>query len=241
METLRLQHHLTREALARLADMPLSTVDRICQNRHRPTPANLTKLLRVLNLDTWQHRHLHELFESAAPLPSTDELRGLLSGPAITDHLDHYDNRDILVVYFDPLRTVLTANRAFHRVVPGLEHVEDNFALWLFTPTARTILDNWEAEALRLVTTLRAALGHHRDSPRAHHLFRQLRAYPEFNRLWETTAGHVTYGRRPPTPMHLHTPDTHEHRTLCFEVHEFGGHTDIHVIHATYDPPAPTG
>ncbi|WP_040786032.1 helix-turn-helix domain-containing protein [Nocardia pneumoniae] len=238
LEFLRRHHHLSRESAAQHAGISTSYLNRIAQNRKLLPGRNVvTKLAHSYGLDPWQQRHLHELWEPSAPLTPADELRHRLTSLDVQRHLDHLDTREILAVYIDPLATVLHGNQTFHRTVPGLADADNNLALWMFTLAARRIIDNWNDEARLAVTILRGALGRYRDLPRAQHLFRTLRADPEFTRLWESTTLQVAYGRRNPAPIRLHTLDADEPFPLSLEISEFADCTDVLIAYGIHDTP----
>ncbi|WP_433195794.1 helix-turn-helix domain-containing protein [Nocardia sp. CA-107356] len=239
LEFLRRHHHLSRESAAQHAGISTSYLNRLAQNRKLfPRRNVVTKLAHSYGLDPCQQRYLHELWEPSAHLPSADEMRHRLTSLGVPAHLDYLDTREVLAVYIDPLRTVLQGNQIFHRTVPGLADAGNNLALWIFTATARRIIDNYDDEARLAVTILRAALGRYRDLPRARHLFQTLCADPEFTRLWESTTLQVAYGRPSPAPIRLRTPDTDEPRTLNLEISEFTDCADVLVAYGIYTPPA---
>ncbi|WP_405183038.1 hypothetical protein OG225_19685 [Nocardia sp. NBC_01377] len=188
-------------------------------------------LLDAANKDRVRRLFGDEPFEAAVArgplslhLQSADELRQRLTRQGVDAHLD---TRNVLAVCIDPLRTVLHGNRTFHRLVPGLAEVDNNYVRWLFTPAARDRITNWDAEIVHAVTILRANLGRYRDLPRARKLYRELRATPDFPPIWDSTPMQVAFGCPRLEPLHIRTPDTHETFTLGLEIIDYGGSPDI--------------
>ncbi|MCX4098349.1 helix-turn-helix domain-containing protein [Nocardia sp. alder85J] len=230
----RRRRGMSREAAARRADISYSYLTRIEREHLRPTRDVLDSLTFTYHLDPWQQRHTRELWEPSMPLPAAGELRHHLSDPAVLAYMDHLSARDILAAHIDPLSTVLHGNHAFHRHVPGLtEHADTNLALWLFTPTARQVIDHWDHEARHGVTLLRGALGRYRDTPQARSLLRKLRQHNNFNELWAETRLHVTYGRTTATPIRLH--DSTELVPLSLQVTEYADRNDILIAYGITD------
>ncbi|WP_433759558.1 hypothetical protein [Nocardia sp. CA-135398] len=241
LEFLRRHHHLSRESAAQNAGISTSYLNKLAQNRKLLPRRNIvTKLARSYGLDSWQQRHLHELWEPSAHLTPAGELLHRITGLGVRAHLDHLDTREVLAVYIDPLATVLAGNWTFHRTVPGLADAGNNLALWMFTPTARRTIDNWDDEARLTVTILRGALGRYRDVPRARQLFQTLRANTEFAHIWDSTVLQVAYGRRYPAPIRLHTPDATEPLPLSLEISEFTDCADVLVAYGIFDAPTST-
>ncbi|MET7769068.1 hypothetical protein [Nocardia sp. NPDC005366] len=237
LEFLRHRRHLSRESTAKEAGFSGGRLNQINQKRTAPGPAVFKKLLTAFDtdLDTDQRRHLRELKKPSLYLPTTGELRQRLTRQGVDAHLNYLDTRNMLALCIDPLRFVLHANQTFHRMVPGLAEVDNNYVRWLFTPAARDRITDWDTEVIHTITILRANLGRYRALPRARDLYRQLRATPGFTPIWDATTMQVAYGCPHNQLLHIHTPDTDETSTLRLEISDYGGCPETLLIHGFPD------
>ncbi|WP_435593857.1 hypothetical protein [Nocardia sp. bgisy118] len=238
LEFLRLRDRRSRADVARSADISTSHLDKIVANRIIPGPNSFAKLTHAFDLDFDQRQHLHELWQPSRGLPHAQELRQRLTSAGVQADLDGLDTRDVLAVYFDPLRTVLHGNRIFHRTVPGLAEADNNYSLWMFSPTARDNIDNWESEIRHTVAILRGTFGRYRDLPRARSLFMKLRATPDFSRLWDSTPMQVAYECRRLAPINLRAPWTNQPRSVSLGIGEYGESPDVLIGYGVSDTPA---
>ncbi|MFF2085419.1 hypothetical protein ACFVVM_16720 [Nocardia sp. NPDC058176] len=237
LEYLRLHHDLSREALAREADISASYLHRIIRKRLHPGTKALPGLIGAFDLDAAQQRHLHELLQPSADLAPITELRSRLSDLGIQSHLDSLDNHEVMAALFDPLQTVLHGNRVFHRLMPGIADAGNNIVQWMCTPTARDSYDTWDDDMRYFVRMLRTALGRYRDLPRARALFRTLRTYPEFRRVWDSTPMQLTYGPRT-APFRIRTTGSAIPTSLGIEVDEYDDCPDVIIVHGLYNTTA---
>ncbi|WP_040713560.1 MmyB family transcriptional regulator [Nocardia takedensis] len=236
LEYLRNQHGLSREALAHRIDKSTSLLNQVAYGTRAASVEVLEALACVFNLSDDEQTHIRELSEPSQHLPPADAIRSCLIDLNVQANLDEADARDTLLVYLDPLRTVLLGNRIFHRAVPGLADADGNYFLWLFSAEARRLVADWEDEARLAVTILRTVLGRHRALPRAHALFRKLMTDPDFARIWESTTMQVAYGRGIRNPIRARTPDSTEPISLDLEIAEFGGCEYTISAYGTYKP-----
>ncbi|MFF0531125.1 helix-turn-helix domain-containing protein [Nocardia amikacinitolerans] len=174
----------------------------------------LDHLVAAYGLDRAQARYTRDLALPPVPLPPLEELRARTETLDRRAKLARLDDRYVAAAYIDPLWNLVLANQRFRTALPGIEQFGDNLCLWFFhpgstTPTAEHLVLDHHSAAAYLVTTLRGALGRHRETPHARTLYQDLRGSDLFSQIWDTSIA-VAYGRRPDDPIHLRDPTTGE-------------------------------
>src|SRR5262249_28047176 len=173
---------LRREEVAQLAGVSTTYYTFLEQGRDlRPSWEVLDAIARALRLNPAERAHLHTLGSGSpkpAPRPVTETLPPAVS--ALVDRLDPYPTY-VPGRYWD----VLASSRAARLLWPDwptLPPADRNMLWWIFTdPTAKTVLVDWEAEALALLAKFRAAADRYPDDPSFGSLIERLQnASPEF-------------------------------------------------------------
>ncbi|MFC3961640.1 MmyB family transcriptional regulator [Nocardia jiangsuensis] len=226
---------LSQEPAAHAAGISSSYLRHIERQQMRPTRKVLEVLMAVYQLDPPQKRHTQQLWEPSAELLPAQELRRHLDTPAIREHLNRLGLRHVPTAYLDPLATVLHGNPSFRLAFPDLGEADDNLPLWLFSPTGRRVVANWEYEARECVTAMRAALGRYRDTPQARRLLEHLLTDNDFERLWQSTRLEVSYSRHATTTLRPLYPDSTAPMPLSFQITEVADRDDILVATGIYD------
>ncbi|MGY0061576.1 helix-turn-helix transcriptional regulator [Streptomyces sp. LZ34] len=212
---------LRREEVAMLAGVSIEYYRRLEQGKqHRPGPAVLEAVARVLRLDEDERRHLYELTRAAdapaAPAKMPPPSRTLR--PDVLRMLDIVDPCPAYVL--SRANDLLAANRRGLRLLPGLEEWPErqrNTARYTFLhPAARRLYGNWDEVAAATVAHLRAAAGCHADAPDVTGVIGELVVKSEeFAALWQRyDVRSRTNGRK-----HFTHPSTGT-MTLGYEVYE---------------------
>jgi 8-oxo-dGTP pyrophosphatase MutT (NUDIX family)/transcriptional regulator with XRE-family HTH domain len=177
---------LRREEVAQLAGVSTTYYTFLEQGRDlRPSWEVLEAIARALRLGPAERAHLHTLGSSAPKTPrrvSAEKLPEAVS--ALVNRMDPYPAY-VTGRYWD----VLASNRAARLLWtdwPALPQQDRNMLWWTFTdPAARTVLVEWETEALGLLARFRAAADRRPDDPSFTALIDRLRnASPEFRTFW---------------------------------------------------------
>jgi 8-oxo-dGTP pyrophosphatase MutT (NUDIX family)/transcriptional regulator with XRE-family HTH domain len=178
---------LRREEVAQLAGVSTTYYTFLEQGRDlRPSWEVLEAIARALRLGPAERAHLHTLGSGApksAPRPAAETLPDAVS--ALVDRMDPYPAY-VTGRYWD----VLASNRAARLLWtdwPALPPQDRNMLWWTFTnPAARSVLVDWEPEALAQLARFRAAADKHPDDPSFTALIERLRnASPEFRASWQ--------------------------------------------------------
>src|SRR5262249_13633415 len=149
---------LRREEVAQLAGVSTTYYTFLEQGRDlRPSWEVLDAIARALRLNPAERAHLHTLGSGSPqpappPAPPTPAPRRVTDTPppAVSELVDRLDPSPTYVTgrYWD----VLASNRAARLLWPDwptLPPADRNMLWWIFTdPTAKTVLVDWEAEAL---------------------------------------------------------------------------------------------
>ncbi|WP_280498208.1 hypothetical protein [Nocardia farcinica] len=236
LEFLRHKRQLSRESTANKAGFGISRLNQIIQTRTKPGPKVQTGLFAFfddLTLD--QQRHLQDLLHPAAELPPINGLRRYLTNDGVHHHLDYLDRCEVMGAYLDPLQNVLHCNKVFYRIMPGLADADHNIVRWMFSPTARDLIEDWHEHLPYNIRNLRAALGRYRDSPRAQALFRTLRDNPGFRQAWDATPLQVSYNWHRAIPLRLHPPGDAHPIQLNLEIDQYGACFEILSVHGLYN------
>src|SRR5215470_5346896 len=157
---------LRREEVAHLAGVSTTYYTFLEQARDlRPSWEVLEAIARALRLTPADRAHLHTL-GSGSPKPTPRPVTERLP-PAVSDLVDRLDPYPTYVTgrYWD----VLASNRAARLLWPDwptLPRADRNMLWWIFTdPSARSLLVDWEAEAMALLARFRAAADRYPDDP----------------------------------------------------------------------------
>ncbi|MEU3844130.1 helix-turn-helix transcriptional regulator [Streptomyces sp. NPDC028635] len=211
---------LRREEVALLAGVSIEYYRRLEQGKqHRPGPAVLDAVARVLRLDEDERRHLFELAatpRAAAAGPGPAPARALR--PDVLRMLDIVDPCPAYVL--GRANDLLAANPRGLRLLPGIEEWPEprrNTARYTFLhPAARGLYGNWEDVAAATVAHLRAAAGRYPDAPDVTGVVGELIVKSEeFAALWQRyEVRHRTNGRK-----HFIHPATGT-MTLSYEAYE---------------------
>ncbi len=238
VEFLRHKHRLSRESTATKAGFSISRLNEVIQNRAQPGPKLKKKLFAFFDLTPTQQRHLNDLLRPSAELPPITGLREYLTDQGVQHHLDYLDRCEVMGAYLDPLQNVLHGNKVFHRIMPGLDGADHNIVRWMFTPTARDLIEDWHEHMPYNIRSLRASLGHYRDAPRAQALFHTLREDLGFRQAWDSTPLQVSYNWHRSIPLRLRLPDTERPTQLNLEIDQIGACFEILSVHGLYSTPA---
>jgi 8-oxo-dGTP pyrophosphatase MutT (NUDIX family)/transcriptional regulator with XRE-family HTH domain len=177
---------LRREEVAQLAGVSTTYYTFLEQGRDlRPSWEVLEAIARALRLGPAERAHLHTLGSSTRrtpPPPAAETLPEAVS--ALVDRMDPYPTY-VTGRHWD----VLASNRAARLLWtdwPALPLQDRNMLWWIFTdPAARSILAEWEAEALAQLARFKAAADRRPDDPSFTALIERLRnASPEFRASW---------------------------------------------------------
>ncbi len=178
---------LRREEVAQLAGVSTTYYTFLEQGRDlRPSWEVLEAIARALRLGPAERAHLHTLgsgTRKSAPRPAAETLPDAVS--ALVGRMDPYPAY-VTGRYWD----VLASNRAARLLWtdwPALPPQDRNMLWWTFTnPAARSVLVDWEPEALAQLARFRAAADKHPDDPSFTALIERLRnASPEFRASWQ--------------------------------------------------------
>jgi len=178
---------LRREEVAQLAGVSTTYYTFLEQGRDlRPSWEVLEAIARALRLGPAERAHLHTLGSGtpkSAPRPAAETLPDAVS--ALVGRMDPYPAY-VTGRYWD----VLASNRAARLLWtdwPALPPQDRNMLWWTFTnPAARSVLVDWEPEALAQLARFRAAADKHPDDPSFTALIERLRnASPEFRASWQ--------------------------------------------------------
>ncbi|WP_280215848.1 helix-turn-helix domain-containing protein [Nocardia cyriacigeorgica] len=204
-------------------------------DRVMPSLEVLDQLITGYRCDTHQARYLRELRVPAADLDPPDKLRQLVADDAaLMAQLADLTDRGILAAYVDPLWNILACNDGFRAALPGIE-ATDCVPAWLFTPAAREVLVEWEAETARAIATTKPVLARYRDSIQVHDIMRRLTRNKDFQRLWTPTV-EVIYGRPVTDLLHIRDPNTGKLTSLHLVIAEPGQPYNIQLLIATPRP-----
>ncbi|MBF6326639.1 helix-turn-helix domain-containing protein [Nocardia cyriacigeorgica] len=208
---------------------------KIESDRTMPSLEVLEQLIAGYRCGPHQARYLRELRAPAVDLDAPDKLRQLVAGDtALMAQLTDLTNRGILAAYVDPLWNILACNNGFRAALPGIEST-DCIPTWLFTPEARDVLVEWEAETARAIATTKPVLARYRDSIQVRDIMRRLGPNKDFQRLW-TPIVEVIYGRPVTDLLHIRDPDTDELTSLHLVIAEPGQPYNIQLLIATPQP-----
>ncbi len=197
----------TREEANSKCGVSQSYMYRIEEQEHWPSPEILERLVTGYDLDSGQARHLSELCAPAERLEPVHVLRHqVLTNAAQMSHLDHLEKLGALAAYIDPVWSILATNNLFRRSIPGADET-GSIPVWLFSPTARRLVLDWDREADHTVAILKGILGRHRDSPQSIDLFRRLRRNTYFQDRWIYDI-RVEHGRDDSIQFRLRDPKT---------------------------------
>lgn len=177
---------LRREEVAQLAGVSTTYYTFLEQGRDlRPSWEVLEAIARALRLGPAERAHLHTLGSSTRKSPRRPAAETLPAAvSALVERMDPYPTY-VTGRNWD----VLASNRAARLLWtdwPALPQQDRNMLWWTFTdPAARSILVEWEAEALAQLARFRAAADKRPDDPSFTALIERLRnASPEFRASW---------------------------------------------------------
>ena len=177
---------LRREEVAQLAGVSTTYYTFLEQGRDlRPSWEVLEAIARALRLGPAERAHVHTLGSStrkSPPRQATEILPEAVS--ELVYRMDPYPTY-VTGRYWD----VLASNRAARLLWtdwPALPQQDRNMLWWTFTdPAARSVLVEWESEALAQLARFRAAADRRPDDPSFTALIERLRnASPEFRATW---------------------------------------------------------
>ncbi|UGT53976.1 hypothetical protein [Nocardia asteroides] len=239
VEFLRHKRQLSRESTANKAGFSISRLNEVIQNRLQPGPKVKKGLFTFFDdLTPDQQRHLLDLLRPSAALPPITGLRQYLTDQSVQNHLRYLDQCEVMGAYLDPLQNVLHGNQVFYRIMPGLDDADHNIVRWMFTPTARDLIEDWHEHLLYNIRNLRASLARYRDAPRAQALFHTLHHIPEFRASWEATPLQVSYNWHRTIPLRLRLPGIEQPTQLNLEIDQYGACFEILSVHGVYSTPA---
>ncbi|MFE3757951.1 helix-turn-helix domain-containing protein [Nocardia tengchongensis] len=235
LQRVREDRNFTREEAADRTHISKDYINKIDRG-YVPGREMVLRLITGYDMSPMQARHTLELWQPPATLASVSELRERIDTPSRRRTLEQLDRTGVICVYTDPLWNVLSANKSFHRALPGLDQANSNVATWFFsrsnnTRRATNVTLQWEQEALFHVAMLRGALGHYRASHRAVTLFDQLKRDRDFRRIW-TSSIRVAYARQPNELAHLRDPETGDPYSISIDIAEVSDTRDIRVCYA---------
>ncbi|WP_280451438.1 helix-turn-helix domain-containing protein [Nocardia cyriacigeorgica] len=208
---------------------------KIESDRAMPSLEVLEQLIAGYRCGPHQARYLRELRAPAVDLDPPDKLRQLVAGDTtLIAQLTDLTYRGILAAYVDPLWNILACNDSFRAALPGIEST-DCIPTWLFTPEAREVLVEWEAETARAIATTKPVLARYRDSIQVRDIMRRLGPNRDFQRLWTPTVK-VIYGRPVTDLLHIRDPHTDEITSLHLVIAEPGHPYNIQLLIATPQP-----
>jgi transcriptional regulator with XRE-family HTH domain len=177
---------LRREEVAQLAGVGVTWYTWLEQGRDiRASDQVLGAIANTLQLDPYERAHLFTL--AGQPEPAVrKECRAI--SPAIQLMLRQLE--PLPAVIANARLDILAYNRAYDRMVGGLDHIafEDRNSLWLaFTdPAWRARIVEWDTAAPRLVAQFRAAMAGHVAESSWKCLVKRLREVsPEFVAIWD--------------------------------------------------------
>jgi transcriptional regulator with XRE-family HTH domain len=177
-------HGLRREQVAQLAGISETWYARLEQGRERGVSSLvLHSLADALRLETVEREYLIALASSTdpTPLPTEESLAALQRFVSCLDTMPALvlgARWDILV--WNPIASLLFGG--LDALPPARRNI-----LWLVfgTPSLRTMLDDWEAQAHETLAQFRLAWARHLDEPRFTELIDDLSAHsPELARWW---------------------------------------------------------
>lgn len=181
-----------------------------------------------------QARHLRELRNPAEHLLPLAKLREFLAtNQVLPIHLEELQQRGILGAYIDPLGNILACNDQCRTALPGIEHVGSSIPAWLFTPSAKETLIEWEHEASRMVAVLKTTFGRYRSSEQVRHLARRLRPNHEVDQLWSASTN-VAYGRDADHPVRWRNPTTKKPRSCILTVSDVAQRHNVLLLTAVH-------
>ncbi|GHG74266.1 helix-turn-helix transcriptional regulator [Streptomyces griseocarneus] len=159
---------LRREEVALLAGVSIEYYRRLEQGKqHRPGPAVLEAVARVLRLDEDERRHLFELAKAPRDVAEPGTAPQRVLRPDVLRMLEIVDPCPAYVL--SRANDLLAANTRGLRLLPGIEEwpgPRRNTARYTFLhPAARRLYGNWEDVAAATVAHLRAAAGRYPDAP----------------------------------------------------------------------------
>ncbi|MEU1423300.1 helix-turn-helix transcriptional regulator [Kitasatospora sp. NPDC005751] len=174
---------LRREEVAMLAGVSADYYTRLEQGREtNPSPQVVDAVAAALHLDGEALDHLRRLVR--AP----QERRGAPAGhervgPQLRRLLDSWPDTPAFVL--GPALDVLAYNRLAGALHSGFQRFDNLAGMAFLDPAGRSFYRDWERSAHSCVAELRAAHGHHPDSPRIAEVVAALCARsPEFGELW---------------------------------------------------------
>ncbi|MBF6445730.1 hypothetical protein IU434_27405 [Nocardia farcinica] len=130
---------------------------------------------------------------------------------------------------------MLSCNDLFRSAIPGLDQTNCIPTSWLFTPLAREVLIEWEAETSRAISTTWPVLARYRDSVQAHDIMRHLSANKEFRRLAQANTA-VIYGRPSTSLLHVRNPDTGDIASWRVAIADTGQPQNLQLLIITRKP-----
>ncbi|MBF5000676.1 helix-turn-helix domain-containing protein [Nocardia sp. BSTN01] len=187
LRVMREHRDLTRELAGQYTHVSAAYLKSVETGAATPRRHTLDKIITGYELTPIQSRHTIDLWEPAAVLAPVDELRARIATRGRQAELATWDARAIACGFCDPLWNVVAANHQFQSLFPGLDHAEDNLAIWRFSsPGGPSSPSAGEEDARFFVATLRAALGRFRDAPEGARLLRRLAGSDLFAGLWRS-------------------------------------------------------
>ncbi|WP_406279445.1 helix-turn-helix domain-containing protein [Nocardia sp. NBC_00881] len=216
-----------------LSDGYLFEIER---GKHVPSLEALEKLIAGYRLNLMQARHLRELRAPAEDLLPTPKLReSLTANDVLMSHLQGLEQRGVLGAYIDPVWNVLACNDSCRAALPGLEETAESIPAWLYSPTAKTIVIEWEREAAHAAAVLKAMFGRYRASEQVRDLMRRLRPNRDTNRLWGPSTN-VAYSRDASNPLHWRHPSTGQPNSYIMTASEVNQTQNVLLVTALRRP-----
>ncbi|WP_171050225.1 helix-turn-helix domain-containing protein [Nocardia cyriacigeorgica] len=205
------------------------------RGRVMPSLEVLEQLITGYRCDPHQARYLRELRAPAVDLDPPEKLRQLvIDDTELMAQLADLTDRGILAAYVDPLWNILACNNGFRAALPRIE-TTNCIPTWLFTPAARKVLVEWEAETARAIATTKPVLARYRDSIQVRDIMRRLAPNRDFQRFWAPTV-EVIYGRPVTDLLHISDPNTGTLISLHLVIAEPGQPYNIQLLIATPRP-----
>ncbi|MEU7765072.1 helix-turn-helix transcriptional regulator [Nocardia sp. NPDC049190] len=206
------------------------------RGKHVPSLEALEKLITGYSLNLMQGRHLRELRAPTQDLLPTAQLReSLITNDVLMSYLQALEKRGVLGAYTDPVWNVLASNDSFRAALPSLEEHGESIPAWLFSPTAKPIVIEWEREAAHAAAILKAIFGRYRASEQVRNLMRRLRPNHDAEQLWGSSTN-VAYGRDASDPLHWRNPSSGQPNSYVMTVSGVNQNQDALLVTALRRP-----
>jgi transcriptional regulator with XRE-family HTH domain len=179
---------LRREELAQLCGLSTTWFTWIEQGRDvSVSPGALARLANALRLDRAERAYLFDVAGKRDPDPSTGETDELIA-PAVLACVETIDAPAYILDRTWTARSWnLQARHLFFGWLDATDNRQHNLLRYIFqSPSARTLICNWEARARRVAAEFRAACSAHLNDPKLRALIAELYdSSREFAEFWE--------------------------------------------------------